>query len=70
MEAAAKIGTSKFRNASAFFENDTLELCDGVAGFAPDQYKAKFPYIVPEETVPVAPVDTTTPLAPPAPWQK
>ena len=57
---AEKLGTRMFRNASFFNEFDAVEICDAVAGLAPEVYKKRFEYLD-APTLITAPVTTQNP---------
>jgi hypothetical protein len=81
-EAAASLGTRKFRNVKLIVPKACLEKCSGVAGLAPNAYIAKFGRVeVPEKSKiptdppkvqtpppPPPPSATTPPTTPPGPW--
>jgi hypothetical protein len=67
--AAAKLGTTKFRNVSAVNPEENPEPCDAVAGLAPDNYLKQFPRAdAPVEPPPPPP--PPPPTGPDAPWKK
>lgn len=55
---ATRLNTTMFRNASLFNEFEAVELCDAVAGAAPDVYRKRFDFVSAPESPPTQPAVT------------